>query len=427
MSARRLPVRPPSARSARVRRLWGIMLVALGAWTASGLAQSRTPFGLPTTDAPQPAKSIPAVPGSRAQGWLGQGRSEVLARHGIVATSDPLASQAGLDILKQGGNAVDAAVAAAAVLDVTSQNDTGIGGDLFAIIWVAREKKLYAINAAGRAPAGWTPEFFKDRLKVSRVPGNGVNAATVPGAVAGYDALLTRFGTMGFKETFERAARIADEGWGLAERRHEDLLGAVAGLRADADSRQVFLNGDQAPALYSIIRNPNLAKALRLIQAQGKDAFYKGDIAAAIVKKVQGDGGVMTLDDLAKYQPEWVDTVSTNYHGYDVHQLPPPGQGFAALEMLNILEVCAPKLGVNLTALGPADPMKWHLLVEAKKLAYADLLAKNGDPKFSTIPVAQLTSKSYAATRCVSRSSHRTSRDASSSSHRRSRGTARER
>jgi gamma-glutamyltranspeptidase / glutathione hydrolase len=378
-----------------------VVLLAACAWVATGQAQSQNPFGQPSTDRPQPAKDNKAVPGSRAQGWLGQGRSEVIARHGMVATSDPLASQAGLDILKSGGNAVDAAVAAAAVLDVTSQNDTGIGGDLFAIVWVAREKKLYAINAAGRAPAGWTPTFFKDTLKVTRMPGNGVNSATVPGAIAGYDALLTRFGTLGFKDTFERAARIAEEGWGLAERRHEDLLGAVKGLQADADSRQVFLDvGGNAPPLYSIIRNPNLAKALRLIQTQGKDAYYKGDIAAAIVKKVQADGGVMTLADLAAYQPEWVDTVSTNYHGYDVHQLPPPGQGFAALEMLNILEVCAPKLGVNLTTLGPADPMKWHLLVEAKKLAYADLLARNGDPKFTTVPVAQLTSKSYAATRC---------------------------
>ncbi len=386
----------PSIRSVLV-----LVLLVTGTWAITGRAQSQNPFGLPSADHLQPAKDIKAVPGSRAQGWLGQGRSEVLARHGMVATSDPLASQAGLDILKQGGNAVDAAVAAAAVLDVTSQNDTGIGGDLFAIVWVAREKKLYAINAAGRAPAGWTPAFFTDKLKVTRMPGSGVNAATVPGAIAGYDALLTRFGTLGFKETFERAARIAEEGWGLAERRHEDLLGAVKGLQADADSRQVFLDeGGNAPPLYGIIRNPNLAKALRLIQAQGKDAYYKGDIAAAIVKKVQGDGGVMTLADLASYQPEWVDTVSTNYHGYDVHQLPPPGQGFAALEMLNILEVCAPKLGLNLTTLGPSDPMKWHLLVEAKKLAYADLLARNGDPKFTKVPVAQLISKSYAATRC---------------------------
>ena len=390
----------PSSAQGRRRLIIAVAVVGAALAAARGAAQSKTPFALPSADTPQPTKGSAAVAGSRAQGWLSQGRSEVLARHGMVATSDPLASQAGLDILRQGGNAVDAAVAAAAVLDVTSQNDTGIGGDLFAIVWVAREKKLYAINAAGRAPAGWTPEFFTDRLKSTRVPRFGVNAATVPGAVAGYDALLRRLGTMDFTQTLERAARIADEGWGLAERRHEDLLGALTGLSADADSRQLFLNGGQAPALYSIIRNPNLARALRLLQAEGKDAFYKGAIADAIVKKVEAGGGVMTKEDLARYEPEWVDTVSTSYHGYDVHQLPPPGQGFAALEMLNILEVCAPKLGVNLTALGPADPMKWHLLVEAKKLAYADLLARNGDPKFSTIPVAQLTSKSYAATRC---------------------------
>lgn len=388
-------------RALPVRAVGLALLTVVAAWSAVALAQSKTPFAIPTAETPQPTKDMPAVPGSRAQGWLSQGRSEVLARHGIVSTSDPLASQAGLDILRQGGNAIDAAVAAAAVLDVTSQNDTGIGGDLFAIIWSAKDKKLYALNAAGRAPAGWTPEFFKDKLKVTRMPGGGVNAATVPGAVAGYDALLKRLGTMTFKETLERAARIADEGWGLAERRHDDLLSAVEGLRADADSRQVFLDSAGVPPpLYGLVRNPNLSKALRLLQTQGKDAYYKGDIAQAIVKKVQGDGGVMTMEDLAKYEPEWVDTISTSYHGFDIHQLPPPGQGFAALEMLNILEVCTPKLGFNLTTLGPADPMKWHLLVEAKKLAYSDLMAKNGDPKFSPVPVKELISKAHAETLC---------------------------
>jgi len=395
-----MPAPLPRPTTTTRRLLVGLAALAV-AVAAVGLgAQSKTPFAIPTADTPQPAKGSPAVLGSRAQGWLGQGRSEVLARHGMVATSDPLASEAGLEILRQGGNAVDAAVAAAAVLDVTSQNDTGIGGDLFAIVWSARDSKLYAINAAGRAPAGWTPEFFKQRLKVTRVPASGVNAATVPGAVAGYDGLLKRLGTMSFKETLERAARIAEEGWGQAERRHEDLLGAQQGLAADADSREVFLENGRAPALYGVIRNPNLANALRLIQQQGRDAFYKGDIARAIVAKVQRDGGVMTLDDLARYEPEWAETVWTTYQGYAVHQLPPPGQGFAALEMLNILEACAPRLGVNLTALGPADPMKWHLLVEAKKLAYADLLAKNGDPKFTSVPVQRLISKDYAATRC---------------------------
>src|SRR5262245_17705525 len=384
-----------------MRRMSVALWLAIGVSAVLGVAaQSPTPFGIPSADRPTPAATIPAVPGSRAQGWLAQGRSEVLARHGVVATSDPLAAQAGLEIMRRGGNAIDAAVAAGAVLDVTSQNDTGIGGDLFALVWSARDKKLYGLASAGWAPAGWTPEFFTDRLRVKSVPGSGVNAATVPGAIAGYDALLKKFGTRGFKETFEPAARIADEGWGLAERRHDDLRGAVKGLLADPDSRQTFLAGDAAPPLYGIIRNPGLAKALRLIQQHGKDAFYRGEIAEAIVKKVQANGGVMSREDLAEFQPEWVEPITTNYHGYDIFQLPPPGQGMAALEMLNILEVCVPKLGFNLTKLGPADPMYWHLLVEAKKLAYTDLQAKNADPKFATVPVKELLSKSYAATLC---------------------------
>jgi len=372
---------------------------ALAVWVARGTAQSPNAFGKPSADKPQPSAGIPAVPGSRAQGWLGQGRSEVLARHGIVATSDPLAAQAGLEILRQGGNAIDAAVATGAVLDVTSQNDTGIGGDLFALVWIAKDKKLYALNSGGWAPSGWTPEFFTQKLG-GRVPNNGVNSSTVPGAISGYDALLKRFGTVGFKEAFERAARIAEEGWGLAERRHSDLRNATNGLRNDEDSKQTFLVGAETPALYGIVRNPGLANALRMIQAKGRDAFYKGDIAAAIVAKVQANGGVMTKADLAEFESEWIDPISTTYHGYDIYELPPPGQGMAALEMLNILEVCVPKLGTSLAALGPADPQYWHLLVEAKKLAYSDLHAKNGDPRFASVPVKELLSKSHAATLC---------------------------
>jgi len=371
--------------------------VALG---ATATMQSPNPFGIPTADQPMPASKIEAVPGSRAQGWLGQRRSEVLARHGMVATSDPLAAQAGLDILRQGGNAIDAAVAAGAVLDVTSQNDTGIGGDLFALIWSAKDKKLYALNSAGWAPAGWTREFFTQTLGVKSVPASGVNATTVPGAISGYDAMLRRFGTLTFKETFERAARIADEGWGQAERRHFDLVSTLPALLKDADSVRTFLDGGRAPTLYSIIRNPSLAKALRLIQRDGRDAFYRGDIAAAIVDKVHAGGGVMTRSDLADFQSEWIEPISTSYHGYDVFELPPPGQGFAALQMLNILEVCVPKLGFSLAALGPADPMYWHLMIEAKKLAYADLLARNADPRFADVPLGRLLSKDYAATLC---------------------------
>ncbi|MEO1082135.1 MAG: gamma-glutamyltransferase family protein [Pseudomonadota bacterium] len=375
-------------------------LVLALAVSSGAHGQSSNPFGMPTADNPQPAARIAAAPGSRAQGWLRQGRSEILARHGVVATSDPLASEAGLEILRKGGNAIDAIVAAAAVLDVTSQNDTGIAGDLFALVWSAKEQKLFALNSAGWAPQGWTREFFTEELGVDEMPYWGVNAATVPGAISGYDALLTRFGTMGFLETFERAARLAEEGWGLAERRHRDLSRASERLREDADSAATFLNDGEVPPLYSIIRNPDLAKALRLIQEDGRDAFYKGAIAEAIVAKVRAGGGVMTMEDLAEFSSEWIEPVSTNYHGYDVFQLPPPGQGFAALEMLNILEVCAPVHDVNLAALGPMHPDYWHLLVEAKKLAYSDLYAYNADPKFVDVPVDALLSKDYAARLC---------------------------
>jgi len=366
----------------------------------ASFAQSAHPFGIPDANAANPAANVVAASGSRGQGWLEQGRSEVLARHGMVATSDPIAAEAGLEILRRGGNAIDAAVAAAVVIDVTSQNDTGIGGDLFALVWSARDKKLYALNSAGWAPAGWTPEFFTETLGVTRVPGNTVNAATVPGAISGYDALLTRFGTMGFQETFERAARTAEEGWGQAERRHSDLSSVKDKLLADPDSAATFLQDGEVPALYSVIRNPQLATALRLIQKEGRDAFYKGAIADAIVAKVQANGGVMNHADLAEFESEWVEPITTNYHGYDVFQLPPPGQGFAALEMLNILEVCAPVHDVNLAAFGPSNPDYWHFMVEAKKLAYSDLQAYNGDPKFSDVPVEKLLSKSYAATLC---------------------------
>ena len=363
-------------------------------------AQSDNAFGIPTEKVANPAANVVAAPGSRGQGWLGQGRSEVMARHGIVATSDPLAAQAGLEILKQGGNAIDAAVAASAVLDVTSQNDTGLAGDLFALVWSAADQKLYALNSAGFAPAGWTPEFFKQELGLEQIPGLGVNAATVPGAVSGYDALLERFGTMGFEETFERAARLAEEGWGQSERRHSDLMSQQNKLLQDPDSAAVFLNDGEVPPLYSIIRNPGLAEALRLIQEQGREAFYSGAIADALVAKIQSEGGVMTHEDLTAFESEWVEPISTTYHGYEIFQLPPPGQGWAALEMLNILEVCAPEHGLNLSALGPSNPDYWHFMVEAKKLAYSDLQAYNADPLFSDVPLEQLLSKSYARGLC---------------------------
>ena len=381
-------------------KILGLSLALSASLVSLVNAQSDNAFGIPSEKVSNPAANVVAAPGSRGQGWLGQGRSEVIARHGMVATSDPLAAPAGLEILQQGGNAIDAAVAAAAVLDVTSQNDTGLAGDLFALVWSARDQRLYALNSAGFAPAGWTPEFFREELGLERIPGQGVNAATVPGAVSGYDALLNRFGTMGFEETFERAARIAEEGWGQAERRHMDLMSQQDKLLDDPDSAAVFLNDGEVPPLYSIIRNPGLADALRLIQREGRDAFYRGDIADALVAKIQSEGGVMTHEDLAAFESEWVEPISTNYHGYDVFQLPPPGQGWAALEMLNILEVCAPVHGLDLAALGPSNPDYWHFMVEAKKLAYSDLQAYNADPLFSNVPLGELLSKEYASGLC---------------------------
>lgn len=362
--------------------------------------QSQNAFGMPTDRVTNPSANIVAAQGSRAQGWLGQGRSEVLARHGMVATSDPLAAQAGLEILQKGGNAIDAAVAAGAVLDVTSQNDTGIAGDLFALVWSAADGKLYALNSAGWSPQGWTLDYFTGELGLERMPGTGVNAATVPGAISGYAALLSRFGTLGFAETLERAARIAAEGWGQAERRHADLTRVQDKIRKDADSAATFLVDGEVPPLYSVIRNPDLASALRLIQSEGRDAFYEGAIADAIIAKVRSGGGVMNHEDLAEFQSEWINPITTNYHGYDIFQLPPPGQGFAALEMLNILEVCAPVHDVDLAALGPSNPDYWHFMVEAKKLAYSDLYAYNADPLKVKVPVDKLLSKSYAATLC---------------------------
>ena len=281
-----------------VRRAWSRRRgrpSALAVWCATGRAQSPTPFGIPTPARPQPAADIDAVPGSRAQGWLAQGRSEVLARHGIVATSDPLAAQAGLEILRQGGNAIDAAVATGAVLDVTSQNDTGIGGDLFALVYVAKDKKLYALNSAGWAPAGWTPEFFTQTLGVT----GGARQRRERGDGARRDLRLRRAAQALRHDDLQGDVRARGAhrrgrlGTGRAPARRSAQR-VPTPLRADPDSAATFLSGGEAPALYSIIRNPGLAKALRLIQQQGRDAFYKGDIAAAIVAKVQANGGVMT-------------------------------------------------------------------------------------------------------------------------------------
>jgi gamma-glutamyltranspeptidase/glutathione hydrolase len=348
-------------------------------------------------DAPRP---FTAVSGDRTSGWLPQTRSEVLARNGIVATSHPLAAQAGLQILKQGGNAFDAAVATAAVLNLVEPESAGVGGDVFAIAWVAKEKKLIALNASGRAPSGATPEHLAERGAKQQMPLHGIDSATVPGAVDGWDALLKRAGTMTFKQSLEPAATLAEQGFGITERIHNDWVDAADVLSTDPDSAKTYLVNGKPPVNYAVFRNPDLAHTFRVLQAQGRDAFYKGEIAQAIVAKSHALGGTMTLQDLADTHATWETPITTRYHGYDIYEMPPNTQGFAVLEMMNILEVCAPKLGVNLATLGPLSPDYWHFLVEAKKLAYTDLYAYNGDPGFVKVPVERLISKTYAAGLC---------------------------
>ena len=381
---------------------------------AHALAQA--PKMLSCESTPQPA-FCGAVRGARAEGWPAQSRSEVMALHGMVVTSQPLAAQAGLQILRHGGNAIDAAVATAAVLNVTEPMMVGVGGDLFAIVYVAKEHKVYVLNASGMAPTGANVERFnklgyawnsKNWGPGSGMPAGGILPVTVPGAVWGWQAVLKRFGKLTFKQVLEPAVGYAQNGFPISERiAHDWHLPNALPLQGcctlqDPDSIKTwYVNGAQ-PLPGQIFKNPELARTLRLLQAKGGEAFYKGEIAEAIVAKSRLLGGSMTLEDLASYKGEWVEPARTQYHGYDVIELPPPAQAWATGELLNILQACVPQwtTGQTLGSLGPTNPEYWHLLIEAKKLAYADLYQYNADPNFASVPLAKLLSKSYAATLC---------------------------
>ena len=380
-------------------------------------ASRAEPPRLSTCTEAQPPPACDAIPGDRAYGALRQSRSEVFATHGIVATSQPLAAQAGLQVLKAGGNAVDAAVATAAVLNVVEPMMVGMGGDLFAIVYVAKEHRLYALNASGMAPSGATPARFaelgyhadpKNWGTGSGMPVGGILPVTVPGAAWGWDAMLKRFGTMSLKAVLQPAVDYAEEGFPVSERIASDwrlpkALPTVGCCKTqDPDSLAVWYPNGAPPAPGQLFRNPALARTLRLLQTQGVDAFYRGEIAHAIVAKSQALGGTMTLADLAAYKGEWVELAHTTYHGHDVYELPPPSQAWAALEMVNVLEQCVPAWtgGRSLAALGPKSPLYWHLMVEAKKLAYADLLTFNADPHFARIPLETLLSKAHARALC---------------------------
>jgi len=330
-----------------------------------------------------------------SSGAVGQSRSHarsmVISRYGIVATSHAQASVAGAQVLARGGSAVDAAIAANAVLGVTEPMMNGMGGDLFAIYWDAKTGKLYGLNSSGWAPKGLTVAHIKARDATS-MPEAGIDTVTVPGAVAGWNALHQRFGRMAWQELFQSAIFYAENGYPVPEVIHAYWADAADWISRDDESRRVFLPGGKAPELGQVFRNPDVAKALRLV-SQGPDAFYRGEVARAILSTSQTLGGTMSADDLAEFSPEWVTPVSTTYRDWTIYELPPNGQGMAALEMLNIMET------TPASSAGPLSVAELHKKIEAMKLAYADLGRYNADPRFAAVPVKGLLSKEYARER----------------------------
>lgn len=319
-------------------------------------------------------------------------RSVVMGTTGMVATSHPLAAQIGLDVLKKGGNAVDAAIATNAALGLMEPMSCGIGGDLYAIVWDAKTKKLYGLNASGRSPYQANRGLFA-RKGLKEIPATGPLSWSVPGCVDGWEELRKRFGTMPLADLLEPSARYADEGFPVTEVIAGSWRGAGSTLRRYPDSAKTYLIDDEAPRAGQVFKNPNLAKTYREIGKNGRDAFYKGRIAREIVAFSEKQGGLFSLKDFGDHTSTWVEPVHATYRGYEVWEIPPPGQGIAALQMLNILE------GYDLKKLGPESPDYWHLLIEAKKLAFADRAKFYADPAFAKLPTAELISKGYAAKR----------------------------
>lgn len=319
-------------------------------------------------------------------------RSMVVSRYGIVATSHVQASVAGAQVLSRGGSAMDAAIAANATLGVTEPMMNGIGGDLFALYWDAKAGKLYGINSSGWAPKALTPERLRAR-GLTEMPDTGIDTVTVPGAVAGWNALHQRFGKLPWKDLFRSAIFYAEEGYPVPEIIQGYWEGDDRPLTDDAESARVFLPHGKRPEVGEIFRNPDLAKALRLIAEQGSGAFYKGEIAAAILRTELEFKGTMAAADLVEFAPEWVEPISATYRGWTVYELPPNGQGMAALEMLNIMETAPAAKD------GPLSVTELHKKIEAMKLAYADLDRYNADPRFAKVPLKGLLSKEYARER----------------------------
>jgi gamma-glutamyltranspeptidase / glutathione hydrolase len=322
------------------------------------------------------------------------GRSVVMTDRGIVATSHYLASQAGARILAQGGSAIDAAIAANAVLGVTEPMMNGVGGDLFLIYWDAKTGRLYGLNASGWAPRKLSSDFLA-KQGITAMPRDGIHSVTVPGAVEGWSQAHQRFGRLDWKALFAPAIYHAEHGYNVPEIIHGYWVAEELKLQKTAEARRVFLSTGKAPELGASFANPDLAKTLKLIAEQGRDAFYKGEIAQAIVQTSASLGGAMQLDDLADFSAEWVEPISIDYRGWKIYELPPNVQGMAALEMLNIMGTFQPD------ASGPQGTVELHKKIEAMKLAYSDLYHYNADPRFAKVPVQALLSKQYAAQRAA--------------------------
>jgi gamma-glutamyltranspeptidase/glutathione hydrolase len=323
-----------------------------------------------------------------------QARSMVVSRNGIVAAESPLAAQAGVRILERGGNAVDAAIATNAMMGVVEPMMNGIGGDLFAIVYDAKANKLYGLNASGWAPQGLTIEYLQ-KQGIRSMPQRGVNAITVSGAVDGWQKLADKFGRKKLAEDLAAAIRTAREGFPVPEWTAAYWAGEVDNLRRDETAAKTYLPRDRAPRVGEVFRNPELAWSLEQIAQNGRDAFYKGEIASKILESMKRHGGTMTAQDLAEYSSEFVEPISTTYRDWTVYELPPNEQGIAALEMLNIMETFP--LGQKDWGFGSTKAL--HAMIEAKKLAYADLAKYIGDPRKQKLPVATLLSKEWAAQR----------------------------
>jgi gamma-glutamyltranspeptidase / glutathione hydrolase len=321
-----------------------------------------------------------------------QGRSMVMSSGGVAASEHPLASQAGASILARGGNAVDAALAVNAAMGVVAPMMNGVGGDLFAIVYDASSGDLHGINGSGYAPAALTIDSLRAG-GITSMPQTGINAVTIPGAVAAWSMLSDRFGRLPLGEVLAPAIRIADEGFPVPEITAAEWAGGEALLRVDGEAARVYLPDGRAPRVGQMFSNPDLAATYRALASDGRDAFYRGEIARRIVSCSDRLGGPLTAEDLAEYHAEWVAPLSTTYRGWTVYELPPNGQGIAALMMLNLLELSP------IGSYGHNSVEALHTLIEAKKLAYADMARHVGDPAFHQVPAAALLSKACAARR----------------------------